>query len=77
MYRSFLAAPDIFAETPSTLGDVRAHTLLSNAALVSSDGISEGGECYPSLQDGVRAVQVVFAAEESARTRHTVAVNLI
>lgn len=54
-----------------------AHALLSNAALVSSGGISEGGECYPSLQDGVRAVQVVFAAEESARTRHTVAVNPI
>lgn len=41
MYRSFLAAPDIFEEMPNTLGDVRAHTLLSNAALVSSDGIRE------------------------------------
>jgi predicted dehydrogenase len=34
--------------------------------------IRQGGECYPSLQDGARAVQVVFAAEESARTRRVV-----
>ncbi|MEY2906960.1 MAG: 1,5-anhydro-D-fructose reductase [Verrucomicrobiota bacterium] len=34
--------------------------------------IREGGECYPSLRDGALAVQVVFAAEESARTRRVV-----
>ena len=31
------------------------------------DAVRKGGECYPSLIDGARAVSVVFAAEESAR----------
>ncbi len=30
--------------------------------------VREGGTCYPSALDGARAVEVVFAAEESART---------
>lgn len=36
--------------------------------------IRHGGECQPSLRDGARAVQVVFAAEESARTKKVVKV---
>lgn len=34
--------------------------------------IREGAHPSPSLSDGVRAIQVVFAAEESAKTRRTV-----
>ena len=34
--------------------------------------VREGGEPYPSLRDGARAVLVVFAAETSARTGRTV-----
>ena len=34
-----------------------------------------GGTCYPSLIDGVRAVAVVFAADESARRGRPVAVE--
>jgi predicted dehydrogenase len=36
--------------------------------------IREGGVPYPSLLDGARAVQAVFAAEESAKTGRAVAV---
>ncbi|MHB9130688.1 MAG: Gfo/Idh/MocA family protein [Armatimonadota bacterium] len=36
--------------------------------------VREGGEPYPSLKDGARAVMVVFAAEESAKTGKTVEV---
>lgn len=36
--------------------------------------IREGGQPYPSLIDGARAVQAVFAAEESARLGRTVEV---
>jgi UDP-N-acetyl-2-amino-2-deoxyglucuronate dehydrogenase len=36
--------------------------------------VREGGEPYPSLLDGARAVAVVFAAEESARTGRPVMV---
>lgn len=36
--------------------------------------VREGGEPYPSLRDGARAVAVVFAAEESARRGRPVAV---
>jgi predicted dehydrogenase len=36
--------------------------------------IRDGGECYPSVVDGARAVAVVFAAEESARSGRPVAV---
>jgi predicted dehydrogenase len=36
--------------------------------------IREGGVPYPSLADGARAVAVVFAAEEAARTGCAVAV---
>ncbi|MBI2437586.1 MAG: hypothetical protein HYV36_02070 [Lentisphaerae bacterium] len=36
--------------------------------------IKRGGEPCPSLADGARAVQVVFAADESARTGRPVAV---
>jgi len=32
------------------------------------DGIRKGTPVYPSLEDGIAAVQVVFAAEESAKT---------
>ncbi|MGD0089681.1 MAG: Gfo/Idh/MocA family oxidoreductase [Planctomycetota bacterium] len=34
--------------------------------------VRQGGEPYPSLRDGARAVQAVFAAEESARTGRAV-----
>ena len=37
--------------------------------------VREGGEPYPSLLDGARAVMGVFAAEESARTGRTVNVD--
>jgi len=37
--------------------------------------IRHGGECSPSLRDGALAVQVVFAAERSAATGRTVAVE--
>jgi len=36
--------------------------------------VREGGEPYPSLRDGARAVAVVFAAEESAKTGRPVQV---
>lgn len=36
--------------------------------------VRERGACYPSLIDGARAVAVVFAAEESARSRRPVTV---
>jgi predicted dehydrogenase len=36
--------------------------------------VREGGEPYPSLRDGARAVAVVFAAEEAAKSGQTVAV---
>ena len=36
--------------------------------------VREGGEPYPSLRDGARAVMVIFAAEESAKTGRTVPV---
>lgn len=39
--------------------------------------IREGGECSPSLKDGARAVQAVFAAEESSRTGKPVPVKTI
>lgn len=39
--------------------------------------IREGGTPYPSLADGAKAVAVVFAAEESARTGKTVEVARI
>lgn len=39
--------------------------------------IREGGECYPSLKDGALAVQVVFAAEQSAKTGQTVQVKAL
>lgn len=38
--------------------------------------VREGGEPYPSLMDGARAVAVVFAAEESARTGRVAEVGL-
>jgi predicted dehydrogenase len=37
--------------------------------------IREGGQPYPSLLDGARAVAVVFAAEEAAKTGRTVKVE--
>lgn len=37
--------------------------------------IREGGQPYPSIFDGARAVAVVFAAEESAKTGRPVAVD--
>jgi predicted dehydrogenase len=37
--------------------------------------VREGGDPYPSLLDGARAVAVVFAAEESAKTGRPVAVS--
>lgn len=37
--------------------------------------IRDGAELYPSLLDGLRAVAVVFAAEESARTGRIVQIN--
>ena len=36
--------------------------------------IRHGGNCYPSLTDGICALQVVFAAEESVRTGRRVAI---
>jgi predicted dehydrogenase len=39
--------------------------------------VRKGGPCYPSLLDGARAVGVVFAAEESARSGHAVAVTAL
>lgn len=39
--------------------------------------VREGGECYPSIKDGARAVSAVFAAEESAKTGKTVKVPKI
>ena len=36
--------------------------------------VRHGGQPYPSLLDGARAVAAVFAAEESARTRRPVTV---
>jgi len=39
--------------------------------------IREGGEPYPSLRDGARAVNVIFAAEEAAQTGRTVALPII
>ena len=39
--------------------------------------IRQGGQPYPSLFDGARAVAAVFAAEESARTGRVVEVPLI
>jgi len=41
------------------------------------DAIRKGGAPYPSHIDGARAVAVVFAAEEAARTGKTVAVEKI
>jgi len=38
--------------------------------------VREGGEPYPSLKDGAKAVAVVFAAEESAKTGKTVDIPL-
>lgn len=38
------------------------------------DAITKGGVPYPSLLDGARAVNAVFAAEEAARTGRTVAI---
>jgi predicted dehydrogenase len=40
MYERFLGDPNTFASMPCSLADVRAHTLLSNAALVSSGSIA-------------------------------------
>jgi predicted dehydrogenase len=37
--------------------------------------VTEGTAPYPSLMDGARAVAVVFAAEESARTGHAVSLR--
>jgi predicted dehydrogenase len=39
--------------------------------------VREGGEPYPSLKDGARAVMVVFAAEESSKTGRTVEIPWI
>ncbi len=39
--------------------------------------IREGGDPYPSLQDGARAVAVVFAAEESSKTGRPVSVPVV
>jgi predicted dehydrogenase len=39
--------------------------------------VRHGGEPYPSLKDGARAVAVIFAAEESAKTGRTVEVPRI
>ena len=39
--------------------------------------VRNGGTCYPSLIDGARAVAVVFAAEESARSGRPVAVPVL
>lgn len=40
MYERFFGDPNTFASMPCSLADVRAHTLLSNAALVSSGSIA-------------------------------------
>lgn len=37
--------------------------------------VREGGELYPSLKDGARAVSVVFAAEQAAKSGRTVEVR--
>lgn len=37
--------------------------------------VRTGGEPYPSLMDGARAVMVVFAAEEAAKTGRIVTIN--
>ena len=39
--------------------------------------VREGGECYPSLKDGARAVAVVFCAEKAAKTGKTVKIPWI
>ena len=39
--------------------------------------VRDGGELYPSLIDGARAVAVIFAAEESSQTGRPVAVRTI
>jgi UDP-N-acetyl-2-amino-2-deoxyglucuronate dehydrogenase len=39
------------------------------------EAVRQGGDCYPSLIDGARAVAVVFAAEESARNGRPMAVG--
>lgn len=39
------------------------------------EAVRHGGTCYPSLIEGARAVAVVFAAEESARSGRTVVVD--
>ncbi|MHB9131772.1 MAG: Gfo/Idh/MocA family protein [Armatimonadota bacterium] len=39
--------------------------------------VRDGGEPYPSLKDGARAVAVIFAAEEAARTGTSVPVEMI
>lgn len=39
------------------------------------DAVKNGGVPYPSFIDGARAVAVVFAAEESAKTGHIVPVE--
>ncbi len=41
MYEAFIADPLIFDSAPNSLEDVRAYTLLTNAALVSSRGIRD------------------------------------
>ena len=38
--------------------------------------VREGGEPYPSLKDGAKAVAVVFAAEEAAKTGKTIEIPL-
>ena len=39
------------------------------------NGIRKGTPVYPSLEDGIAAVQAVFAAEESSKTKKAVAIS--
>jgi predicted dehydrogenase len=39
------------------------------------NAVRNGGEPYPSLMDGARAVMVVFAAEEAAKTGRTITID--
>jgi predicted dehydrogenase len=39
--------------------------------------VREGGECYPSIKDGARAVATIFAAETAAKSGKTVTVPSI
>ncbi|MCL1857337.1 MAG: Gfo/Idh/MocA family oxidoreductase, partial [Kiritimatiellaeota bacterium] len=56
-----------------TIPPAPPHALEGNV-LSWYDGIRKGTPVYPSLEDGIAAIQVVFAAEESAKTGKMVAI---